>query len=317
MQWTDESIAFLRDAAAMNRYYETIAEKITPQLQENAHVCDAGCGIGELSLALKPYCRHVTAVDADELAIKTLKAHLIKGVTAICGDVEALTPKEPYDAMVFCLFGRTEDTLRIARKQCRTKRRCACSPLRRRLFRRRKQYETASFDLRERGVGKSTLIRRLLEKNMREVGGFVTKRLPIADENGFFPIYLYPASQKEDERHNEAANLVGTCDSRSSIRHPEVFDTLGAQLIESAPEGGIILMDELGFLENDARAFQSAVLCALDGETPVLAAVKPKDTPFLRAVRGHENAELVFIDEQNRDALLEKLLPHILRWNEA
>ena len=121
MQWTDESIAFLRDAAAMNRYYETIAERIAPQLQENAHVCDAGCGIGELSLALKPYCRHVTAVDADELAIKTLEAHLIKGVTAICGDVEALTPKEPYDAMVFCLFGRTEDTLRIAKKQCRGK----------------------------------------------------------------------------------------------------------------------------------------------------------------------------------------------------
>lgn len=73
MQWTDESIAFLRDAAAMNRYYETIAEKITPQLPENAHVCDAGCGIGELSLALKPYCRHVTAVDADELATKRWK----------------------------------------------------------------------------------------------------------------------------------------------------------------------------------------------------------------------------------------------------
>lgn len=169
----------------------------------------------------------------------------------------------------------------------------------------------------ERGVGKSTLIRRLLEHSTREVGGFVTKRLPVADENGFFPIYLYPASQKEDERHNEAANLVGTCDSRSSIRHPEAFDGLGAQLIKSAPSGGIILMDELGFLENDARVFQSAVLCALDGDTPVLAAVKPKDTPFLRAVRGHENAELVFIDEQDRDALLEKLLPHILRWNEA
>ena len=70
MQWTDESIALLRDAPTMNRYYETFAEKITPQFQENAHVCDAGCGIGELSLALKPYCRHVTAVDADELAIQ-------------------------------------------------------------------------------------------------------------------------------------------------------------------------------------------------------------------------------------------------------
>lgn len=60
-------------------------------------------------------------MDADELAIKTLEAHLIKGVTAICGDVEALALEKPYDAMVFCLFGRTEDTLRIARKQCRGK----------------------------------------------------------------------------------------------------------------------------------------------------------------------------------------------------
>ncbi len=68
----------------------------------------------------------------------------------------------------------------------------------------------------ERGVGKSTLIRRLLEHSTREVGGFVTKRLPVADENGFFPIYLYPTLQSEGERRNETANLVGTCDSCST-----------------------------------------------------------------------------------------------------
>ena len=58
-------------------------------------------------------------MDADALAIKTLKAHLIEGVTARCGDMETLAPEKPYDAMVFCLFGRTQDTLRIAKKQCR------------------------------------------------------------------------------------------------------------------------------------------------------------------------------------------------------
>ena len=58
-------------------------------------------------------------MDADELAIKTLEAHLIEGVTARCGDMETLAPEKPYDAMVFCLFGRTQDTLRIAKKQCR------------------------------------------------------------------------------------------------------------------------------------------------------------------------------------------------------
>ena len=60
-------------------------------------------------------------MDADALAIKTLKAHLIEGVTARCGDMETLALEKPYDAMVFCLFGRTQDTLRIARKQCRGK----------------------------------------------------------------------------------------------------------------------------------------------------------------------------------------------------
>ena len=72
MFWTEESIAFLRDAAAINRYYETIAERIAPQLPENAHICDAGCGIGELSLALKPYCHHVTAV---ELVVMPMPSH--------------------------------------------------------------------------------------------------------------------------------------------------------------------------------------------------------------------------------------------------
>lgn len=168
----------------------------------------------------------------------------------------------------------------------------------------------------ERGVGKSTLIRRLLAENRREVGGFVTKRLTAADEHGFFPIYLYPAAQKEKERRSEKANLVGTCDSRSSVRYPEVFDGLGVRLIESAPRGGLILMDELGFLENDAKAFQTAVLRVLSGDTPVLAAVKPRDTPFLRAVREHRNAELVYIDEENRGALLAQLLPRVLQWNE-
>ena len=101
MIWTEESIAFLRDAAAMSDYYRVIAGKIAPHLPENVHMCDAGCGIGELSIALAPYCRHVTAVDADELAVKTLESHRPERVAARCGDIEALAPDKPYDAMVF------------------------------------------------------------------------------------------------------------------------------------------------------------------------------------------------------------------------
>ena len=38
---------------------------------------------------------------------------------------------------------------------------------------------------------------------------------------------------KEDERHNEAANLVGTCDSRSSIRQDSPLDRKSTRLNSS------------------------------------------------------------------------------------
>ena len=73
----------------------------------------------------------------------------------------------------------------------------------------------------ERGVGKSTLIRRLLAESTLPVGGFVTRRLTQADGDGMFPIYLHAAALPPEERPYDPEHLVGTCDSRRSIRYPE------------------------------------------------------------------------------------------------
>ena len=119
-----------------------------------------------------------------------------------------------------------------------------------------------------RGVGKSTLIRRLTALYPGPVSGFVTKRETVADGEGLFPIYIHPAACPEARRQYGPENLIGRCDSRRSVRYPEAFDRLGPPLLTS---GGLLVMDELGFLENDAHRFQAAVLAALDGSTPVLA----------------------------------------------
>ena len=157
----------------------------------------------------------------------------------------------------------------------------------------------------ERGVGKSTLIRRLLAESTLPVGGFVTRRLPHADGDGMFPIYLHAAALPPEERFYDPEHLVGTCDSRRSIRYPEAFDRLGPPLLTSC---GLLVMDELGFLENDAHRFQAAVLAAL-------AAVKPKDTDFLRRVRQHPHGEVFNITPESREALYQHLRSRILQWN--
>ena len=65
----------------------------------------------------------------------------------------------------------------------------------------------------EKGVGKSTLIRRLVEEAQLTVGGFCTKMDENA-EGAMRPIYIYPASLPTDQRIRGKENLVGRCGTR-------------------------------------------------------------------------------------------------------
>lgn len=168
----------------------------------------------------------------------------------------------------------------------------------------------------ERGVGKSTLISHLLETNALPVYGFITKKLP-ADETGFHPIYIHPAGQSVAAREWTNDNLIGTCDSKIHNIRLETFNTLGVQYLSQAQPGGVVVMDELGFMESQADAFVKAVFAALDGDIPVIAAVKARfDVPFLNQVRAHPNATVYSITAENRDALTETLTARILNWNQ-
>lgn len=164
----------------------------------------------------------------------------------------------------------------------------------------------------ERGVGKSTLVARLLGQCIVPVYGFVTRAAP-RDEAGFQTIHLYPAGAPTgaaDER-----NCVGRANHRRDREFPEVFDTLGVSLLRANPDG-IVVMDELGFMERDAKVFRAAVLARLDDDIPVLAVIKAKGgIPFLQEIREHPNVQLYHLTEENREALFYTLLPVIRRWN--
>jgi nucleoside-triphosphatase len=163
----------------------------------------------------------------------------------------------------------------------------------------------------QRGVGKSTLIEKLLSASSRPRYGFITK-MRSAGEDGFRPVYIHPAGQPAAERVYAEENCVGVCDSRTHRPHPDVFNTLGVRYIQEARPNGILVMDELGFFEARADAFTAAVLEALSGDVPVLAAVKDRsDVPFLNAVRSAPKAEVFCITPENRDELYETLLPRV------
>lgn len=119
----------------------------------------------------------------------------------------------------------------------------------------------------QRGVGKSTLLRCLLEG--KKLGGFFTLRV-----EGIFDrpsIHLLRAASTE---RPAPENLVCFCGEQ----RPERFDLLGV-----------------------------AALAALDGEKPVYGVLQQADSAFLRRVAAHPRVRVVTVTEENRDTLRQRL----------
>lgn len=114
--WTPDAVRFMRDASEYGDFYPRLVEEILPFLPKDGHICDAGCGLGYLASELAKHCKQVTGIDRSVAAIDAMNRRNSMA-TGICTDIFEYS--EPFDAMVFCYFGRTEEILRLAKKLCK------------------------------------------------------------------------------------------------------------------------------------------------------------------------------------------------------
>lgn len=163
-----------------------------------------------------------------------------------------------------------------------------------------------------RRSGRSAMIRRLLKLAQLPVFGYETITMGTRPD-GYHEIYLYPYGTEQPERQER--NHVADCNTRDRIIHTEVFDTLGVACL-NAGQDGILVMDEIGFMESGAEAFCRTVLKKLDGEMPILAAVREgMETGFLRRVKAHPSARVIHMEPERFEEVYEKLRPLVLSWN--
>ena len=157
-----------------------------------------------------------------------------------------------------------------------------------------------------RGVGKSTLIRRILQELNRPVFGYETKKeILLEDPLRGCPIYIYDAGKPHCQT---AENFIGYHADRDLDAITAAFDRYAPRLMEKVPEDAVIELDEIGFLEAKSENFCQALLQLLDGDRPVIAAVKDRETDFLNRIREHRNARCFTITQANRDELYEEVL---------
>lgn len=167
----------------------------------------------------------------------------------------------------------------------------------------------------KRNAGKTELLDRLLKSCRMPLYGF-RSCITATREDGFHEIHMFPVCDAERRPTDE--NRIGICNRSEREINLQVFETLGVRLLEARPDG-ILVMDELGFMEAEAKAFCEAVLRRLDGDIPVLATVRAGDlgSSFLDRVRTHPKAELYHVSPEQLDGLYDRLLPIVEGWNEV
>ena len=152
--------------------------------------------------------------------------------------------------------------------------------------------------------GKSTLIRRgLAALGPLKLGGFRSISVSSAIPGALAEVYLVPAADERPALTRD--NLIGIRWSGYGFNaYPAAFDNYGVQLLHSSAPAQLLLMDELGMMENAAALFAQAVKQSLDEPIPILGVVKPRSTPLLDAVRVHPAVQVIAVDENNRDSLV-------------
>jgi len=150
------------------------------------------------------------------------------------------------------------------------------------------------------GTGKTTLIRKVLERFSSEVAaaGFVTAEIRESGERVGFTINTL------DGRSGVLSHIRiggGASVGRYGV-DVKGFEGMILPLLE-AGRAGLYVIDEIGKMECLSRAFCDAVQLLLDSESPVLGTVAMKGGGFMAEVKARSDVALFEVTVRNRDGL--------------
>lgn len=146
------------------------------------------------------------------------------------------------------------------------------------------------------GSGKTTAIKRILAGVQEPIYGFWTEKLAEDPLTGNAPVYIHGCGEQLSFAPD---HQIGSCKDRCAEKRPEVFEHVGVALLRGIPEGSLVLLDEVGVMEEAARSFTARLFELLDGNYRVIAAVRDRSTELLDAIRAHEKSVNVSAQEAN------------------
>ncbi|KPK99722.1 MAG: hypothetical protein AMJ91_06665 [candidate division Zixibacteria bacterium SM23_73_3] len=154
------------------------------------------------------------------------------------------------------------------------------------------------------GAGKTTIIKKLVEKLKLPAGGFYTEE--IREDNmrmGFAVVTLSGFKGVLAHRDFKSRYKVGKYGVGVYT-----LNRIGVKEIQMClMEKKIIVIDEIGKMELLSPQFQGVVEKALDADNPVLGTVTLAHHPFAQKVKARDDVKIIEVTKENRDKVFKTL----------
>ena len=156
------------------------------------------------------------------------------------------------------------------------------------------------------GVGKTTIIRKVLTMAKPIAGGFLTEEIRQRRRRVGFGVR---------DVHFGLEGVLAHVDHKGAPRVGKYgvdvasFERVGVgALRDSLDRPGVVIIDEIGKMELFSKPFQDVVTQVMDSDHPVIATIPAHRHPFLTSLQQRGDAVVVEATMENRDDLPDHLI---------
>src|SRR6266542_152380 len=154
------------------------------------------------------------------------------------------------------------------------------------------------------GCGKTTLIKRVVNKLARSVGGFYTEEMREGGTRFGFKLVTLDGEEAVfahvDFKTRERVGRYGLDLS--------ALEAVGVKAIREAVRTQLVVIDEIGPMEIRSATFRDAVNEVLDSRAPVLATITARSFSLTDAIKKRPDVTMIEVRPNNRDQLVSELL---------
>jgi len=157
------------------------------------------------------------------------------------------------------------------------------------------------------GCGKTTLIKRVVNKLAVQAGGFYTEEIRERRERVGFKIVTLDGEEAVLAHVNfKTAERVGKYGLDLSR-----LESVGVEALRRALRARkLVVIDEIGPMELQSPIFRDVVNEAFNSDAPILATITARSFPFTDAIKKRRDVTVIKVQHDNREQLVSELAGH-------